>query len=71
MYNALLALYFEVSMKIGFYGATHTVTGSKYLVTDGNTRILVDCGLFQGYKSLRKRNWETPPVRPRDRREGG
>ncbi|GGO76959.1 MBL fold hydrolase [Marinobacterium nitratireducens] len=47
-------------MKITFLGGTETVTGSKYLVASGDTRLLVDCGLFQGYKWLRERNWETP-----------
>lgn len=51
-------------MQIQFLGATGTVTGSKYLVTAGSTRILVDCGLFQGYKQLRLRNWENLPVAP-------
>ena len=35
-----------------FMGATGTVTGSRYLVESGTTRVLVDCGLFQGYKQL-------------------
>lgn len=51
-------------MKIQFLGATETVTGSKYLVTAGNKRILVDCGLFQGLKDLRLRNWQPLPVKP-------
>ena len=51
-------------MKIQFLGATGTVTGSKYLLQAGPARILVDCGLFQGYKQLRLRNWESPPVDP-------
>lgn len=45
-------------MEICFLGATGTVTGSKYLVSSGATKILVDCGLFQGLKQLRLRNWE-------------
>lgn len=49
-------------MKITFLGGTETVTGSKYLLESGNSRILVDCGLFQGYKWLRERNWQTLPV---------
>jgi metallo-beta-lactamase family protein len=49
-------------MKITFLGGTETVTGSKYLVESGSTRILVDCGLFQGYKWLRKRNWQPLPL---------
>jgi metallo-beta-lactamase family protein len=49
-------------MHMQFLGATGTVTGSKYLVTSGRTRILIDCGLFQGYKQLRLRNWSQLPV---------
>ncbi len=52
-------------MKITFLGATGTVTGSKYLVESGARRILVDCGLFQGYKQLRLRNWRPLPVEAR------
>lgn len=51
-------------MKIQFLGGTGTVTGSKYLVTVGETRILVDCGLYQGLKELRLRNWDALPVAP-------
>ena len=51
-------------MHMQFLGATGTVTGSKYLVTSGKARILVDCGLFQGYKQLRLRNWAELPVAP-------
>ncbi len=47
-----------------FLGANATVTGSRYLVEAGDKRILVDCGLFQGYKSLRLRNWAPFPVDP-------
>ncbi len=53
-------------MDIRFLGATGTVTGSRYLVTCGAKKILVDCGLFQGYKQLRLRNWATFPVDPRE-----
>ena len=49
-------------MEIFFLGATGTVTGSKYLVSSGPTKILIDCGLFQGFKQLRLRNWERLPV---------
>lgn len=49
---------------ITFLGGAGTVTGSKYLVETGNHRILVDCGLFQGYKLLRERNWAPFPVKP-------
>ncbi len=51
-------------MKVTFLGATGTVTGSKYLVETGDARVLVDCGLFQGVKSLRRRNWRSLPVEP-------
>jgi metallo-beta-lactamase family protein len=44
-------------MQIQFLGAAGTVTGSKTLVTSGQTRVLIDCGMFQGYKHLRRRNW--------------
>lgn len=47
-----------------FLGAARTVTGSKYLLELDNTRILVDCGLFQGLKDLRLRNWSPLPVAP-------
>lgn len=51
-------------MDIQFLGAAGCVTGSKYLVTSGSTQVLVDCGLFQGYKQLRLRNWEPLPIDP-------
>jgi len=47
-----------------FLGANATVTGSRYLIEAGGRRILVDCGLFQGYKTLRLRNWAPFPVDP-------
>ena len=47
-----------------FLGATGTVTGSRYLVEADGRRILVDCGLFQGYKQLRERNRAAFPVAP-------
>lgn len=53
-------------MKLTFLGATGTVTGSKYLIEDGGKKFLVDCGLFQGLKELRLRNWEKLPVDPAD-----
>ncbi len=52
--------------KIKFYGGVGTVTGSKYLLEHNSKRILVDCGLFQGPKELRERNWQDPPFDPRD-----
>src|SRR5436190_15711932 len=47
-----------------FLGASGTVTGSKFLLDVGGSRALIDCGLFQGLKELRLRNWETLPVNP-------
>ena len=52
-------------MQLQFLGATGTVTGSKYLLRHGDATILVDCGLFQGFKQLRLRNWEPLPVAPK------
>ncbi|MBI3545663.1 MAG: MBL fold metallo-hydrolase [Gammaproteobacteria bacterium] len=51
-------------MQLTFLGATGTVTGSKYLIQFGDKKILVDCGLFQGYKQLRLRNWAALPLTP-------
>lgn len=51
-------------MKLTFLGATRTVTGSKYLIEHRHLKVLIDCGLFQGYKALRLRNWEPFPVDP-------
>jgi metallo-beta-lactamase family protein len=48
-----------------FLGAAGTVTGSKHLLDLGTHRVLVDCGLFQGLKELRQRNWSALPVDPR------
>jgi metallo-beta-lactamase family protein len=45
-------------------GAARTVTGSKYLLEHGGKRVLVDCGLFQGLKELRLRNWAEFPIPP-------
>ena len=45
-------------------GAGGTVTGSKHLLENGRARLLLDCGLFQGLKPLRLRNWAPPPVDP-------
>lgn len=46
--------------KLGFLGAVGTVTGSRYVLERGLERVLIDCGLFQGYKKLRERNWREP-----------
>jgi metallo-beta-lactamase family protein len=45
---------------LSFLGAAETVTGSRYLLESERSRVLVDCGLFQGYKKLRQRNWAEP-----------
>ena len=47
-----------------FLGAAGTVTGSQYLLETDHHRVLVDCGMFQGLKSLRMRNWARLPVQP-------
>jgi metallo-beta-lactamase family protein len=53
-----------VSINLSFLGAAGTVTGSKYLVLNEGTAILIDCGLFQGFKALRLRNWAPLPFEP-------
>ena len=50
--------------RLTFHGAAETVTGSKYLLEAGRARVLVDCGLFQGLKELRERNWHRLPFKP-------
>lgn len=49
-----------------FLGAVGTVTGSKYLLKVNDTQILIDCGMYQGRRELRRRNWEDPPYNPKD-----
>lgn len=51
-------------MTLTFLGAARTVTGSKHLLDLGGLRVLVDCGLFQGLKAIRERNWEPFAVPP-------
>jgi metallo-beta-lactamase family protein len=51
-------------MQITFLGAAQTVTGSKYLLSVDSKKILIDCGLFQGYKELRLRNWDKFFINP-------
>lgn len=53
-----------MTVRLTFLGAAGTVTGSKYLIETNHSRVLVDCGLFQGPKSLRLRNWATPAFNP-------
>lgn len=53
-----------MALRLKFLGATDSVTGSRYLLEEGDRRILVDCGLFQGYKVLRERNRQPFPVPP-------
>ncbi len=54
-----------MGLRLSFLGAAGTVTGSKYLVENVDHRLLIDCGLFQGYKALRLRNWARFAVDPR------
>src|SRR5690606_35453601 len=51
-----------MDVRLKFLGGAGSVTGSRYLFTVGNFRFLLDCGLFQGLKPLRLRNWENFPV---------
>jgi metallo-beta-lactamase family protein len=52
--------------QLTFFGAAGVVTGSKHLLeTDSGTRVLLDCGMFQGLRELVERNWTPPPVDPR------
>jgi metallo-beta-lactamase family protein len=54
----------EAMTRLSFLGAAETVTGSRYLVERDGARVLVDCGLFQGPKRLRERNWRRLAVEP-------
>jgi len=54
-----------VTTRITFLGGVGTVTGSKYLLENDRHRVLIDCGLFQGFKNLRLRNWAEFPVPPK------
>jgi len=53
-----------MAVNITFLGGADTVTGSKYLVQHAGHSVLVDCGLFQGFKPLRLRNWNSLPIDP-------
>jgi metallo-beta-lactamase family protein len=55
-----------MSQSIGFHGAARTVTGSKHLLNLNGKQILVDCGIFQGSRELRDRNWQPFPFLPSD-----
>lgn len=54
----------QAIVHLTFLGAANTVTGSKFLIETPSSKVLVDCGLFQGYKVLRSRNWNPLPVDP-------
>lgn len=53
---------YTMPITVRFLGAAGTVTGSKYLVSDGSRNLLVDCGLFQGARSWREKNWDEPDL---------
>lgn len=53
-----------MSVRVNFLGAAGTVTGSKFLFSSTTSNILVDCGMFQGIKELRLKNWEKFPIQP-------
>jgi metallo-beta-lactamase family protein len=53
-----------MGVRITFLGGADTVTGSKYLVQHQDENLLVECGLFQGFKQLRLRNWNSLPLLP-------
>ena len=52
-------------IKVHFLGAARTVTGSKFLIETSQSNVLIDCGMFQGIKELRERNWENLPFNPK------
>ncbi|AFL86136.1 putative exonuclease of the beta-lactamase fold involved in RNA processing [Belliella baltica DSM 15883] len=53
-----------MKVKVKFLGGAGTVTGSRYLLEINNYKVLVDCGMFQGLKDYRVRNWEAFPISP-------
>ncbi len=55
-----------MDVAVKFLGGAGSVTGSRYLLDIGGFKLLIDCGLFQGQKALRRRNWDTFPVRPEE-----
>ena len=54
------------SIRLKFFGAAKTVTGSRFLLEVKDKKILFDCGLFQGKKEIREKNWHNPPFEPRE-----
>ncbi len=54
-----------MNVRLKFLGAARSVTGSKYLLEIDNKKVLIDCGLFQGRKELRLRNWDSLPIDPK------
>ena len=54
-----------MSVNLQFLGATETVTGSRFLVNHGDEVVLVDAGLFQGIRDIRKKNSEPFPIDPK------
>ncbi|MDF1544736.1 MAG: MBL fold metallo-hydrolase, partial [bacterium] len=53
-------------MSLGIHGAAKAVTGSKYLLTVNDRSILIDCGMFQGRREMRQKNWEELPFAAAD-----
>ena len=53
-----------MTISIRFLGAVETVTGSRFLLENGSHKVLVDAGLYQGLKELRRKNWDPLPIRP-------
>lgn len=53
-----------MDVRVKFLGGAERVTGSRYLVEVGDFKFLFDCGLFQGLKELRLRNWDEFPIDP-------
>ncbi len=51
-----------MKIKVHFFGAANTVTGSKFLIETPQHKILIDCGMFQGLKELREQNWKEFPI---------
>ena len=55
-----------MTTKLSFFGATGTVTDSRHMLEIDGKKLLIDCGLFQGLKKTRIRNWEPFPIPPAD-----